>query len=340
MASPSRQALLGATRPGDPVENAIRDLVNEVGSMEVPEKHWHYVDPWRKPKTEAQREEDFRRAEFLERAKPRITAAQPDDATWSKGLPDGLRNEIEAYHKPSGFFSPNQYRADLRSNSQSMAGDNPLYHAGRWLGSMLEIPFRGASILGDDLVDAVGPMVYGKDYQPLPASHKQQERDKWWHAHNTFFGPLAGGGPSYWKDVARVQDSAAGQTPGVLAGGRFTPHAKWYQSQVPNREQAREVAAEYNYRNIPNEISPSELLQSKGVPSWLAYATGIPGSIMLDPFSSFGAPAKFARTAGKHLLSPGAIGVDAGLGSMEVWMPAATKGIRRLIEEMNKDGRR
>ena len=340
MASPSRQSLLGATRPGDPVENSIRDLVNEVGMMEVPEKHWHYVDPWRKPKTEAQREEDFRRAEFLERAKPRITAAQPDGATWSKGLPDGLRNEIEAYHKPSGFFSPNQYRADLRSNSQSMAGDNPLYHAGRWLGSMLEIPFRGASILGDDLADAVGPMVAGKDYQPLPASHKQQERDKWWHAHNTFFGPLAGGGPSYWKDLEDSKLRARRQTPGVLADGRFTPHAKWYQSQVPNREQAREAAATLNYRNIPDEISPSEFLQSKGVPSWLAYATGIPASIMLDPFSSFGAPAKFARTAGKHLLSPGAIGVDAGLGSMEVWMPAVTQGIRRLVGEVNKDGRR
>jgi hypothetical protein len=339
MASPSRQALLGATRPGDPVENAIRDLVNEVGMLEVPERPAGGLTTRKSPE---QWEQDYRKSQFLRLARERAEAAQPEGATWYKGLPDDLRNEVEAYHKKTGFFGlgDSQYKQDLESVNNSLAGDNPIYHAGRWIGSMLEMPFRGASILGDDLADAVGPMFAGKDYQPLPAAYKQREREKWWHAHNTFFGPLAGGGPSYWKDLEDSKLRARRQTPGVLPGGRFTPYAKWYQSQVPNREQAREVAAEYNYRNIPGETSPSELLMERGVPSWLAYATGIPGSIMLDPFSSFGAPAKFARTAGKHLLSPGSIGVDAGLGSMEVWMPAVTQGIRRLVGEVNKDGRR
>jgi hypothetical protein len=338
MASPSRQALLGATRPGDPVENAIRDLVNEVGMMEVPERPTGGLTTRKSPE---QWEQDYRKAQFLQRVRERSAAAQPEGATWGKGLPDDLRNEVEAYHKKTGFFGErdSKYKQDLESVNNSLAGDNPIYHAGRWLGSMLEIPFRAASILGDDLVETVGPMVAGKDYQPLPASYRQQERDKYNYAENTFFGGALPG-PSYWSDVVNARMEAAKQTPGVLPGGRFTPHAKWYQSQVPDRNQAREVAAEYNHRNIPGETSPSEFLQSKGVPSWLAYATGIPASIMLDPFSSFGAPAKFARTAGKHLLSPGAIGVDAGLGSMEVWMPAVTQGIRRLVGEVNKDGRR
>jgi hypothetical protein len=338
MASPSRQALLGATRPGDPVENAIRDLVNEVGSMEVPERPAGGLTTRKSPE---QWEQDYRKSQFLRLARERAEAAQPEGATWYKGLPDDLRNEVEAYHKKTGFFGlgDSKYKQDLEDVNNSLTGDNPIYHAGRWIGSMLEVPFRAAANLGDDVVDAVGPMVAGKDYQPLPESYKRQEREKYDYAKNTFLGGMERG-PSYWSDVNDMKMRAARQTPGVLADGRFTPHAKWYQSQVPDRDQAREVAAEYNYRNIPEEASPSNVLQERGVPSWLAYATGIPASIMLDPFSSFGAPVKFARTAGKHLLSPGAIGVDAGLGSMEAWMPAVTQGIRRLVGEVNKDGRR
>jgi hypothetical protein len=338
MSSPSRQALLGAARRGDPVENSIRDLVEEVGMMEVPERPTGGLTTRKSPE---QWEQDYRKSQFLRLARERLEATQPEGATWNKGLPEPLRNEIEAYHKKTGFFGlgDSQYKQDLESVNNSLAGDNPIYHAGRWIGSMLEVPFRAAANLGDDVVDAVGPMVYGKDYQPLPAAYKQRERDKYNYAENTFFGGALPG-PSYWSDVVNARMDAAKQTPGVLPGGRFTPHAKWYQSQVPDRDQAREVAAEYNYRNIPDEASPSDVLMERGVSPGLAYAAGIPASIMLDPFSSFGAPAKFARTAGKHLLSPGSIGVDVGLGSMEAWMPAVTQGIRRLVGEVNKDGRR
>jgi hypothetical protein len=319
------------------VENSIRDLVNEVGMMEVPERPAGGLTTRKSPE---QWEQDYRKAQFLGLARERAEAAQPEGATWNKGLPDGLRNEIEAYHKKRGFFGErdSKYKEDLESASNSTAGDNPIYHAGRWIGSMLEVPFRAAANLGDDVVDAVGPMVYGKDYQPLPAAYKQREREKYDYAKNTFLGGMERG-PSYWSDLEDSKLRARGQTPGVLADGRFTPHAKWYQSQVPDRDQAREVAAEYNYRNIPGETSPSEFLQSKGVPAPLAYATGIPASIMLDPLSTIAPGVGLARQ-GKTLQALKALAPDFGLGSMEAWMPAVTQGIRRLVGEVNKDGRR
>jgi hypothetical protein len=319
------------------VENSIRDLVEEVGMMEVPARPTGGLTTRKSPE---QWEQDYRKSQFLRLARERAEAAQPEGATWGKGLPDDLRNEVEAYHKKTGFFGlgDSKYKQDLESVNNSLAGDNPIYHAGRWLGSMLEIPFRAASILGDDAVEAVGPMVYGKDYQPLPASYRQQERDKYNYAENTFLGGMERG-PSYWSDVNDMKMRAARQTPGVLAGGRFTPHAKWYQSQVPDRDQAREAAAEYNYRNIPDEASPSDVLMERGVSPGLAYATGIPASIMLDPLTTIAPGVGLARQ-GKHLQAIKALAPDFGLGSMEAWMPAATTGIRRLIEEMNKDGRR
>jgi len=337
MASPSRQALLGATRPGDPVENSIRDLVEEVGMMEVPERPTGGLTTRKSPE---QWEQDYRKSQFLRLARERAEAAQPEWSAWSKGLPDGLRNEIEAYHKKRGFFGErdSKYKEDLESVNNSTAGDNPIYHAGRWIGSMLEMPFRAAANLGDDAVDAFGPLVYGKDYQPLPAAYKQQGRDKYRYAENTFFGGLLPG-PSYWSDAVNARMKAARQTPAVRADGRFTLHSKWYEPHLPDRGLARTAAAEYNYRDIPEEASPSNVLQERGVPYWLAYATGVPASIMLDPLSTIAPGVGLARQ-GKTFQALKALAPDFGLGSMEAWMPPATEGIRMLLEEVNKDGRR
>lgn len=344
MSDPSRQALLGARPVGDPVANAIRHLAEEVNLLEVPDRldrmGYMPVGPWVNPKSDAQREHDYRKSQFLDRAKSRLEAAQPEGAAWYKGVSPALRDEIEAYHKPGGFFSPNQYRQALQSESNSLAGNNPLYHAGRWASTMAETPFRWAAMMGDKAADAVGSAVLGDDYQPLPASAHAENRRKYLYSRNTLTFPFSNG-PSYWADNNDIQIRAARQTPAILGDGSFVADAQWHETQLPFRAQARNEMAERNYASVPPEASPAEVLMERGVSPGLAYATGLPAAILIDPIPGVGQAAKLSRLPGQSMRALRSLGPDVFFGAGEVTFPPVTgaaQDIVRLLRERD-DGR-
>jgi hypothetical protein len=369
---PSRQALLGARPAMDPEQarrmEAIRQLIDEVGQMDAPRPYniARMIGLGSGPavglKTDEQMTEDYRRGQML-RLLPERLGAVNENTTWHKDmdkLQPGLREEVEAYNKPEGWFTRNDYRREVASPGQpTWAGYNPIYNAARWVMSMPETVWRGAGVMGDRFGDAFGSAVYGKDYQPLPESVHRKGRDKFDYALNTLAGgmtegtltPLPGMGEdpvrmnhSYWRSLGDAQERAKHNLPGYNTDGSTNVNTTWKQFQPPvSRGRAIQAAANEMHKDIPGAASGMEYLhEERGVPSWLAAPLGLTGDIMFDPFQGMTKAAQLARQA-KSFLPVGRglhnqamrgaayeLGTDVVPGTAEVWLPPVTEQIQNI----------